>query len=340
MLVNVRRTAVWLLLGLGVCLVRLIQNVGHVEQFASEIAEISIEKSDASAQNDNGTLIIGAGLGTTGTHLVFHTTCHLGFPSIHWNLGCVARDNGTEIAKPFRDASEKHVTLANKFVRNGLQLCVNKGRARCGSALDWRKKVLNAIDGIVKDGSIQALHDNPYPFLTPYVIEAAHRYNKRVFVLLSERNPLEYAERRVGLSYGGSDPLCKRPPPVDSETLSGGAFDPIACIDYAGKHFDNPEEMDLVDVFTTLKRVVSDADSDSESLGIEIIANETKSFQDKIRERADFYLDMFERDGRTEVEDLANEILQNVPALATGEPPAQFVNVWKGTKYEDGEVPK
>ena len=36
-------------------------------------------------------IIIGAVRGTTGTHLMTETTCHLGIPSMHFNVGCVPR---------------------------------------------------------------------------------------------------------------------------------------------------------------------------------------------------------------------------------------------------------
>ena len=36
-------------------------------------------------------IIVGAGQGTTGTHLVAEVTCHLGFPSFHYAIGCLPK---------------------------------------------------------------------------------------------------------------------------------------------------------------------------------------------------------------------------------------------------------
>ena len=36
-------------------------------------------------------IVVGAGQGTTGTHLVAEVTCHLGFPSFHYAIGCLPK---------------------------------------------------------------------------------------------------------------------------------------------------------------------------------------------------------------------------------------------------------
>ena len=36
-------------------------------------------------------LVVGAGQGTTGTHLFVHSTCLLGFTSLHYRIGCIGR---------------------------------------------------------------------------------------------------------------------------------------------------------------------------------------------------------------------------------------------------------
>jgi hypothetical protein len=275
---------------------------------------------------DKNIMIIGAGLGTTGTHLVFEVTCHLGFPSVHWNFGCLSRDDNHEI----RQTYSKHELLRNAIQR--MKRCVHERQDSCGSALNWKSRVLDLINGLVQDGSIQALHDSPYPNLIPHLLRAANRFNKTAFLVLSERDPEEYARRRIGKSYGLGNPICKKPAPIDLENLSGGGFDLVGCIIHAAAQSDNPSTLDLVDVFTSFGNLVN---SPSTRNGIQVIANETKIYQDMIRRKADFSYNMFEQGDRTKVETLAAAIETKVPALWNTQKPARFVNIWKNTELGD-----
>ena len=53
---------------------------------------VHLEVSQQSVRRTRILLIIGAGRGTTGAHLMTQATCHLGYPSMHWNVGCIPHD--------------------------------------------------------------------------------------------------------------------------------------------------------------------------------------------------------------------------------------------------------
>ena len=111
-------------------------------------------------------MIIAAGWGTTGRHLFFKATCHLGFPSVHWNWGClplppteatspnnndssdvsVIKMSPNEIKPRFHTHSKLMNTLSK--VSNCLQI---KKKKKCGNAIEWQTKVNNLIDELVQD---------------------------------------------------------------------------------------------------------------------------------------------------------------------------------------------
>jgi hypothetical protein len=293
-----------------------------IHQFAVETTPSS-EISGGSL--DENIMIIGAGLGTTGTHLIFEATCHMGFPSVHWNLGCLPQNDNSEISQHYA----KHENL--RKVISAMKVCIHN-RQKCGSALRWKSTVMNMMNQFVEDGSIQAIHDTPYALVVPHLLRAADRFNKTAFVILSERDPEEYARRRLSLGHGKSDPICKNPGPTDLENLSGGGFDLIGCINHAAAQSDKPGELDLVDVFISFTNLVR---STGRRNGEKAIANATRIHQDMMRTKAAFSYNMFQQDNRTQVETLVAAIQTKVPALQSSQKPARFVNHWRNTELGD-----
>lgn len=79
-------------------------------------------------------IIVGAGQGTTGTHLIAEVTCYLGFPSFHYAIGCLPKpaivlaghdavSSSTcnpqikEIASPYLKLGRAHWTLTGGMLR-------------------------------------------------------------------------------------------------------------------------------------------------------------------------------------------------------------------------------
>ena len=152
-------------------------------------------------------LVLAAGRGTTGTHLMFATTCHLGMPSIHWNLGCIPIDDNltSHIPLQYQTAKEKHLTLLNSIKM--MQRCLTH-ELKCGSALKWKENMLKLIQQMVLDGQILAFHDNPYPFVMPQFYELAKEHYRAVIIISSERDPEKYTKRRIEQFKGRDDPIC------------------------------------------------------------------------------------------------------------------------------------
>lgn len=212
-------------------------------------------------------LIVGAGLGTTGTHFMFETTCHLGLPSLHFELGCIiiptnttwkttanncsstASATGTAIVpEAFRRAAAKHGRLKKRLSPfSPLARCLTRQqqqRQPCGSALQWKTDTLAALHEVVADAAAVALHDTPYPQLLPHLLAMAKLHNRETVVLLSERHPTTYAKRRVGQDHSANDLICRlmdddieddgnKNETILSSSGSFGAFDLIGCIDRA-----------------------------------------------------------------------------------------------------------
>lgn len=290
--------------------------------------------------------IIGAGRGTTGTHLMFETTCHLGFASHHYNFGCIPQNDtisgSNQIPPAYRQARAVHMRLLKRLAF--VQQCVGRQKRKCGSALQWMQSTVKAIRDLVAEGHVVALHDNPYPFLMPALLPMAQRYYPQTVVLLSERDPATYAARRSGISNGRSDLFCRDYHPViDNVTLAGGAFDLLGCVSRAlskARTVHHASRLDLSQVFTSLKYLVQDQ---GQEVAHALIANETAKYQRAIRQIADFSLDMFARDGRTAKESLADELAANIPAIARyrqrrqqqQQQPAHYVNWWRQTLVPD-----
>ena len=292
----------------------------------------SDDTSDSQKKFDK-VLVLAAGRGTTGTHLMLQTTCHMGIPSQHWNLGCIPFDDSLEIHK---NAFKKHNRLQSSLY--GMERCISeqgdprfKPKKACGSALKWTKQILELCQNITLDGGILALHDNPYPFLMSTFYKLGKKYYKDVVVISSERDPETYAKRRTKRSH--RDLLCiDRTLKINNDTLEGGGFDVLGCVTNALRKVSLNERhnIDLIDVFTTIGQV------GNATHGWQILADEMRDYQTAVRSVALFSFDMFQRKGKTAKESLAEEITDKIPSLKTyPRPKMQMVNWWKMEKLAD-----
>lgn len=64
------------------------------------------------------------------------------------------------------------------------------------------------------------------------------------------------------------------------------------------------------------------------------MTDETRDYQDAVRNVARFYFDMFEREGKTAKESLAEGIPNKIPLLSPPRPPMQLVNWWEMARIE------
>ena len=79
-------------------------------------------------------IIVGAGQGTTGTHLIAQVTCYLGFPSFHYAIGCLPKSTFllapdavsssstcnpkiSKIGEPYANLARAHWKLASGMLR-------------------------------------------------------------------------------------------------------------------------------------------------------------------------------------------------------------------------------
>ena len=225
----------------------------------------------------NKLLVIGAGHGSTGTHLIFHTTCHLGFSSVHWNMGCLSPNNNQFQENEIKGRFATHDMLRKEI--HNMHTCIHRRSKSCGNALEWKANILTLVDELVqhRDGDIQAFHDTPYPYIISQLVEASYRFDRIPIIILSERDPETYAKRRSSSYYGWSDPICIDPLSINDTDRSfpGGGYDLIGCVEHAASKSKSPESLDLVDLFISYEALV-DANL---TTGLQTISNEFAAYQ-------------------------------------------------------------
>lgn len=280
-------------------------------------------------------IVAAGGRTTPGTELLFQATCHLGFPSHRRNLGCIpaaVAAAASTSAGTNNDIPQQYVaveTLHNKVsqhVRN-LLVCLHRKLASCGlNAKRWKTELVQRLQDLVQNGEFVALHHNPYTLLLAQIIPMAKIYYKETIILFNnDDDGLPFAQstdfsqvRPICLDYGTSE--------MDKQTLAGGAFDMIGCIDRALSRVSaqEAESMDLSNIFTTMDIVSQVSETAVNSVNTEMI-----QYQDAVSGIADFILNTYTTGGTTSKMTLADELANTVPAIAAHrQPPAQMVNWW------------
>lgn len=140
-------------------------------------------------------LIFGAGEGTTATHAFYEATCELGFRSVHWHLSC-NHDVGFSNEKPSPGVLA-HFDLLRTYKR--LKNCTSAPEDyECPTVNQTLHVMLHRINQVISSRDIDAIHDAPYPNFGKYILIATKKIRgKEPIVLLSERNPQDWAKRRV-----------------------------------------------------------------------------------------------------------------------------------------------
>lgn len=280
--------------------------------------------SDYNGRLDDGEvyapLIIGAGQGTTGTHLFVDATCALGFVSLHYGIGCLpkhalnisiaATDTEAKTKIPlqflpthqhYRELLQRHSRITSGFLR--------AFRDNQTDPAEFRDTLLTDLEEIIRWGKrnrvVLALHDTPYPMLMPEIYKLVQKHYKsdkgekvNPIILLSERDPHEYTERRIQ-SHGSYSWICR--PSNDTKatsqkmqatTFKGGPFDFTGCINSAGPNL----RMDQI--FFTMHEA-------NKSNQRQFIVDTFKDYQETIRGAALFSYYMFNRENKTSTSELA-----------------------------------
>ena len=300
-------------------------------------------------------IIIGAGQGTTGTHLFAEVTCQLGFVSLHHGIGCVPSNaisvkqvsqqisignasdiiNATEqrestcpieidhFQDPYITLLDYHKSICHMFLKMG---------KNDKDPLDFMKEILQHLERIIMWGKEHkvalALHDAPYPLLMPDILKLVAKHYRssseelpaKPIILLSERDPQKYAEKRIR-GHGIYSWICQSTKEqmgtnssntisiemMNATTLEGGAFDIIGCINRVTNQDNEAHSQipQMKEIFYSMKQ----ADKLQHR---QFIIDTMENYQEVVRGSAIFSYNMFEKEGRTSASDLAAQIRQTM----------------------------
>lgn len=188
-------------------------------------------------------IIIGAGQGTTGTHLFAEATCRLGFVTLHYGVGClpenalIPTNRTNEISRRTNSLRSLscHVSISPSQTRYTSLLQhhknISKGflslmRKKGTDPVELKHHLLENLEKIIVWGKQNkvglALHDTPYPNLIPDILKIVRKYygtnnangvetisaKPKPIIILSERNADEFVERRT-LNHGSYSWICR-----------------------------------------------------------------------------------------------------------------------------------
>jgi hypothetical protein len=223
-------------------------------------------------------LIIGAGQGTTGTRSIQKAVCKLGIPSVHYNSACFEGSvpfNNTMIFQHAELGVKAHVKVIQTWKE--LRDCLGKARKRgnvCAKAEDLLTLVRKYVTEVIQSG-VGAVHDTPYTMMVPYVIKVARETrNSEPILPLTERNPQEWAARRVQTHELTPQLACKDP---------RGAFDIDYCLDSG---------LNASDMFHAYTDYIDSAEQDEY---VSLLEKSMDIYQQSMRELKPVYMvNMFE----------------------------------------------
>ena len=256
-------------------------------------------------------LVVGAGHGTTGTHFMAEATCQLGFASAHYAVGCLPK-SAIVLAPSRSEACRRISSFGNysNFFQVHWKLAKWTGQVNRGAEpSEVRDRLVALLEQVVLWGKRNrvavALHDSPYPLLMPSILRLVRKHygeKARPIVLLSEREPREWAQRR--LEKQGTYRFC-RPSAVAAQSgfanrtsLDGGAFDVVGCVDRALADRGN---FTLPDILYNMK----EANAAGE---LEFVVQAIDIYQRAIAAWEVFRYNMFNKGYRTEIEELSGRI--------------------------------
>ncbi len=229
-----RETVVKRRLLLGFAVVTLFSQKRFLDSFqqehrlSSEPPRVETKRDDVTNilninQSSTFPLIIGAGQGTTGTRSIHNAVCKLGIPSMHFNQACHEENSSSTIFPNVKRGVDAHLLVINAWKE--LRDCVGEARKQgnvCVKTEYLLTLVRKYVIEVIQSG-VGAIHDTPYTMMIPYILKVARETRgTEPILLLTERNPQEWAARRVH-SHGVTPQLVCNDP--------RSAFDIDYCLD-------------------------------------------------------------------------------------------------------------
>jgi hypothetical protein len=298
-------TVIGRVLGVVICIVVAWALVGK---------RTSVEAPPKAGKEWGGQIILGAGQGSTATHLVFTATCRLSFRSFHYDLSCdgdrlPSKRKGTDgqtakIWSSGKTSSQLEVSgdtsthepgsYAAKSALHGkilLELyspmvrCVMGDNSSCLPMTEVATKLKLRVDELLRGGDELALHDSPYPLMSAYIIEAATRIRGHPpLVMLSTRDARAWVKKRQ--REHGSDCFCRDEGKTADGSLVDG-FDIFGCVERAQAR-STRVNFTAADVFVPLARVNAG-----------ILAGAYERYNARMQASAFLDVDVFQRESRT-----------------------------------------
>jgi Sulfotransferase domain len=212
----------------------------------------SFDRSDSSSPRRRIPLIVGAGMGSTGTRSLHYACCKLGIPSLHYKMYCpspaddhnhssnnnnlhhvLLREHQRQAIEAFHQMRDLqyhnqkiNATLVTKLKRHVAQIVTSSSSSSSSSS-----------SGIIQQ--VVAIHDTPFPQMLSFILQIAQEQDIPVIILLTERDSREWIQSR---SKHAMEPslICKD---------SNHAFDIIACMENYDKKRDNNHDDYPNDIF-------------------------------------------------------------------------------------------
>jgi hypothetical protein len=144
-------------------------------------------------------MIINLGQGSTATRSLFHATCQLNLPSVHWTTYCKQRlpkDEATQISQ--QRAEDAHGRVIGIYTQQ-MQWCMEMEREGCSieKTIDMFDQLKQAMQDLIRSGGAVVLMDTPYTRMLPFLMrEIKDITGLAPVLLLSERDPRKWSQRR------------------------------------------------------------------------------------------------------------------------------------------------
>jgi hypothetical protein len=247
-------------------------------------------------------LIIGAGQGTTGTRSMHAAMCSLGIPSVHFNQACFRskRSSNSTLFENVEPGIIAHYDARASW--RELTKCVSEARSRssvCNSTIDIITTMTHHVTKVVKSG-VAAVHDVPYVLMIPYIMQVAkEERGVEPILLLTERNPQEWAKRRVQKHRATAQLVCKDPK---------GAFDFDHCLQY------EPSMENLLTAYTDFE------EKKEQEEYIALLADAMTHFQeDMLQLSPAFHINLFELEPRIDKKNLTQLVWDSTKSKLSSE---------------------
>ncbi len=296
--------------------------------------------------NDETTILLNAGQGTTGTSTAMEATCRLGIPSFHYIFSCVPPhlSKSNEYFRQYNLLLIRKKALHDKLVKNYF---FYRDCAYSRNNSWWYRLFRTAIfqctmshlEAALKEDQQNlkellqqpgnfALHDSPYPYYLNYILQQAQASDRSISLMISEREPAVWSSRRMSthpevfvcrehfheIIHGSTDSSKSY-----INFYYSGAFDLIACVERARTQ-DPPPQL-VSDVLITYSGLEAICDSHNHlasachaRLG-EINARALQDYQNRVRQlyTPEYTINLWDK--KVTTAEVAMDIYNKIPRL-------------------------